>query len=211
MPASSPGERVARPAATISGVLFSTFVSDGSAPSATSAFISSASAVSAARRNGVAPSSFKRVLFRFTRLRHPRVDVRACATSFFTSSRLVIVPEPSGPGSLSPTPGLRTYYDHVQRRVAGSIGVRIGAGVEQLCRQLEMRVRDGQEQRRGAGPDGRHPREASGGSVTWTASLTSSAGLQQRSDHVDVSLSHRKEQRRKAGIRAASGSRRRPR
>ena len=31
-----------------------------------------------------------------------------CSTSFLTISRLVIVPEPCGAGSLSPPPGLRT-------------------------------------------------------------------------------------------------------
>ena len=109
MPASSPGERVPSPAAAISGVLLSAFGSSGSAPSAASVLINSASAVRAASRNGVAPSSFRRVLFRFARLRHPaRSRPRHAPTSFFTSSRLLILPDPSGAGSLSPMPGLRT-------------------------------------------------------------------------------------------------------
>ena len=41
-----------------------------------------------------------------------------CATSFLTSSRLVMLPDPSGAGSLSPPPGLRTDGNRVQRRVA---------------------------------------------------------------------------------------------
>ncbi len=59
-----------------------------------------------------------------------------------------MLPEPSGAGSLSPTPGLRTAVIAWSDGVAGQIGVRIGAGVEQLRRQLEVRVRDRQEQRR---------------------------------------------------------------
>ena len=89
-------------------MLFSTFVSDGSAPSADSVRISAVSAVSAASRNGVAPSSFKRVLLRFTRLVIFALTFAPRATSFFTSSRLVIVPDPWGAGSLSPMPGSRT-------------------------------------------------------------------------------------------------------
>ena len=59
--------------------------------------------------NGVAPISFRRVLFRFAFLVIRAFEVRAvAATSFFTNSRLVMFPDPSGGGSLSPTPGLRT-------------------------------------------------------------------------------------------------------
>jgi len=59
-------------------------------------------------RKGVAPISFMRVLFRFTRLVIFALTFAPFATSFFTSSRLLTVPDPSGAGSLSPTPGRRT-------------------------------------------------------------------------------------------------------
>ena len=55
------------------------------------------------------PISFQRVLVRLLR-RVMRASIFApFATAFLANSRLVMVPEPSGPGSLSPMPGSRTY------------------------------------------------------------------------------------------------------
>ena len=108
VPASSPGERVPSPAAAISGVELSSFVSSGSAPSAASVRISSASAVLAARKKGVAPRVFRLVSPRFTFFVMRVFKFAPRAASFLTSSMLVIVPDPCGAGLLSPPPGLRT-------------------------------------------------------------------------------------------------------
>ena len=67
-----------------------------------------ASAVSAASRNGVAPISLKLVLFKFRRFVIGLFRSAPWALSRLTRSRLVIAPDPSGDGSLSPTPDLRT-------------------------------------------------------------------------------------------------------
>jgi hypothetical protein len=99
---------VAIPAAAMSAVVLSPFVSLVSAPSAANVFSSSASAVRAASMNGVAPTSLKRVLAKFARRVILAFRFAPAAASFFTSSMLLSVPDPSGAGSLSPTPGLRT-------------------------------------------------------------------------------------------------------
>ena len=57
---------------------------------------------------GVAPTSLRRVLHKFARLVMRALTSAPAATSFLTSSRLLMLPDPSGAGSLSPTPGLRT-------------------------------------------------------------------------------------------------------
>src|SRR5882672_10759485 len=108
VPASSPGERVASPAAAIRGVLLSAFGTSGSAPKAASVLINSASAVRAASRKGVAPSSLSRVFDKFARFVILAFTFAPRAASVFTSSILLMFPDPSGAGSLSPTPGLRT-------------------------------------------------------------------------------------------------------
>jgi hypothetical protein len=70
--------------------------------------MSSASSVSDARKNGVAPVSFARVLLRFGFFVMRALTFAPFATSFCTSSMLDMLPDPAGAGSLSPTPGLRT-------------------------------------------------------------------------------------------------------
>ena len=147
----------------------------GSAPSAASVVISSASAVSAASKNGVAPISFRRVLFRFTLLRHPRVHVRAVRDELLHEleaghrcrsrrRRRIVVADA----------GLADRRDRVQRGVAGQVGVRIGAGVEQRRRPARNARSSPPEQRRSRPPAaaGRHSR-ADGrrrpGSVSFTS------------------------------------------
>src|SRR6185369_18055922 len=107
-PASSPGERVPSPAAAIRGVLLSAFGIRGSAPRAASARINSASAVLAAKKKGVAPFVLRLVSPTLTFLVMRALMFAPLSTSFLTSSRLVIFPEPCGEGSLSPPPDLRT-------------------------------------------------------------------------------------------------------
>ena len=64
---SSPGKRVPTPAATSSGVVLSAFAKNGSAPRSARRCISSASAVLAAMRNGVASIMFRSVVPTFVR------------------------------------------------------------------------------------------------------------------------------------------------
>ena len=114
----------------------------GSAPSFARVLISSASAVTAASRNGVAPISFEARVGEVAAPRH-RAHRRSapCATSFLTSSRLVIVPGTLGRRIVIADAGLADADDRVQRGVAECVGVRIGAGVQQLRGELEVRVR----------------------------------------------------------------------
>ena len=195
MPASSPGERVARPAAIISAVLFSTFTAEGSAPSADSVVSNSASAVSAARRKGVAPISFMRVLFRFTFLVIFALMFAPFATSFFTSSRLLIVPEPSGDGSLSPTPGRRTTV----MAWSGVYPVRSALGLAPASRRAAARSKcafitassSALTPALGNGPPYRRR-----GPSTGMVSFTSAPAFEQHASDIETALPHGKEQRR---------------
>ena len=61
-----------------------------------------------------------------------------------------MLPEPSGAGSLSPPPGLRTQVTMWSARIAGAGGIRVGAGIQQGGGEFEMRVADGEMQGAGA-------------------------------------------------------------
>ena len=74
---------------------------------------------------------------KFTRLVMRAFTFAPRFTSFLTSSRLVILPDPCGAGSLSPTPGLRTIVIMCRARITRSDGIRIGARVQQICRKLD--------------------------------------------------------------------------
>src|SRR5947199_164535 len=58
----------------------------------------------------------------------------------------------SSPGDLVPSPAARLANpgDGVKRRVARSVPIGIGAGLQQECRELVMCVDGGQNQRAGA-------------------------------------------------------------
>jgi len=107
VPPSSPADRVPSPAATISGVAPSAAGIFGSAPSGTKKRISSESAVSAARQKGVAPMLLRLVRPKLIFFVMRVLMFAPFAANFLIGSRLVMLPEPPGAGSLSPPPGLR--------------------------------------------------------------------------------------------------------
>ena len=110
VPGSSPGAAVPTPAATISGVVSSSFGSSASAPNSASSRIRSASAVRAASRNGVPPRKLRRVIPAGGRLVTRAFTSAPAATILRTNSRLVMRPEPLGAGLLLPAmPALRTH------------------------------------------------------------------------------------------------------
>ena len=96
--------------------------------------------------------------------------------------------------------GLAHDRDRVEHRVAGQIGIRIGAGVEQLGREREVRVAHGQEQRASCrrAAAGRHSRAGAAPS-TGIGSFTSTPASSRTRTTVEPSFAHRKQQRREAG------------
>ena len=92
----------------------------------------------------------------------------------------------------------------MQGRVTGQIGIGIGAGVQQVCRQLVMSVRDRQEQRAGA-RRGRPPSVATPPCGLGRYGLVHVRPcLQQDTNDVDAALSYGKQQRRKPGVQTDS-------
>ena len=122
VPGSSPGDDVPTPAATMIGVVLSSFGSSGSAPSSASSRIRPASPVRAASRNGVPPRKLSRVIPAGGRLVTRALTSAPAATILRTNSRLVMLPEPLGDGLLLPAmPALRTqdtWWSAVQPREA---------------------------------------------------------------------------------------------
>ena len=128
--------------------------------------MSGTSAVEAAARKGVAPA-----LLRMPRPDTPflsgRFTLAPWATISLTNSRLVSLPEPMGGGFaffVVAAARLADPGNHVQRPVARSLVIRIGAGFHEHDRQLKMAVLDRQEQRTGSRLWGRGRRPS------WAAS-----------------------------------------
>ncbi len=104
--------------------------------------INSASAVRAANRNGVAPIVFKLVNPTETFLVIRALTFAPLSTSFFTNSRLVMLPDSVGSRDrLSPRPGLRTHgtTSHVHR-VARPDGIGIGLWHRAAQRRCQLVV-----------------------------------------------------------------------
>ena len=147
VPGSSPGALVPRPAATISGVDPSSLVRSGLAPSSASSFMSGASAVRAARRNGVAPIELSVVtpmLGRFV----TRASMRRTFRHELSHEREAVhVARPLRRGVVAAgDSGFPDPRDLMERGVALRSGVGIGAAVEQPCRQLVVGVGCGQQE-----------------------------------------------------------------
>ena len=117
------------------------------------------------------PSSFRRVLFRFARFVIRALTFAPCATSFFTSSRLVMLPGPFGRRIVVADARLADRGDRVERGVAGQVGIRIGAGVQQW-----PRARNGRSSPPGAARSslpaaaGRHSRAGARLRPAWSRS-----------------------------------------
>ena len=79
--------------------------------------------------------SWKRVFVRLTRLRHPRVHLRALRDEPLGELECsTYVPEPSGPGSLSPMAGWRTYTSMCSGVYPSRLEFGFGTRIEQLWR-----------------------------------------------------------------------------
>jgi hypothetical protein len=92
--------------------------------------------------------------------------------------------------------------DHRYRmkdRVPRQSGIRIGAGIQQVRRQLEVRVHHRQEQRAGSRSRQGSAIPAPAGTIDRDALVHGRPGLLEHSNDADATFPHGKQQRREAG------------
>ena len=145
VPASSPGERVPSPAATINGVALSAFGMSGSAPSAASVRINSASPLRAAIRKGVAPRVFRPVSPIFTRLVIRAFRLAPCLANLLDQFQTGHRSRAAGSRIVVAAARLAHDREDVQRRVSDTRGIRVGAGIREAspqARNAHSRRRD---------------------------------------------------------------------
>ena len=179
---------MSRPAATISGVVFSALASSGSAPASTSTCMASTSVTLAARKNAVAPSRLRRLRCPSCMpLRViPRVDVDAARQHLADDVDAVHAAGRDRPRLAEADVHAPRAYRLVQRVPARAGEVRVGPAVEQVVGHRPVRVRDGDDQ------DALAVRQ--GG-------VHVGAGLEQRADRFEVPAPGGEHERREPGHR----------
>ena len=152
VPASSPGERVARPAAAIKrrAVLDVGQPGIGAERGKRLHQLGVGGQRREEERRGAELVGARVVQVHL--LRHPRVQVGAVRDQLLHELEAAQRARSLRRRIVVADAGLAHGSDGVQHRVAGDVGVRIRAGVEQLRCQLEMRIGDGEQQRRGRRP-----------------------------------------------------------
>ena len=204
VPASSPGERVPRPAAAISGVLLSAFGSSGIGAErgqrphqlGVGGQRGQQERRRADRRSGACCPRFTFLVIRaftFAPVRHQLLR-RARGWS--------CCPTRPAAGSLSPTPGLRTHGDRVERGVAGrsafgSAPASSSSAASSKCAFVTARSSGAGARAAAAGR-----RSRAGVPSTGIVSLTSAPAFSSDADDVDAAFADGEEQRREAGRQA---------
>ncbi len=134
---------------------------------------------------------------------HPRVHVCATRRELLHEVEAAQVSRSFGSGIVVSDARLPHRSQRMKDGVAGEVRVRIGAGVQQVSRQLEMRVHHRHEQRTRA--RGRHaPAVSTAPSVQRHSLVDVCPRLQQHLDDVDAPFSNGEQHRRETGGQASA-------
>ena len=152
--------------------------------------------MSAASRNGVAPISFSRVLFRFAFFVIRAFRLAPLAASFFDELEAGQVAGPFGRRIVVADARLADRSDRVQRPYSpAASGVRVGAGLEQVGGQLEVAVRRPPAAAALAPAGGSGRRSRAGAGSAGIVSFTSAPAFSSDADDVDAAFAHGEQQR----------------